>query len=223
MSYVIQAVLSNAQHPEYGQVTIPFPIPNQNYDCTIELLEPLEIGDTLRQDCQVDELDSFYTVLNALIGTQVTLDELDYPALLETIEHHITEYGVAEFVVGQYGNFDRLVIRALSQAKRAHPDITLMLMTPYYPVNRKVDLPEAFDALFYPPDLEAVPKRLAIIRANRYMVERSDFLIAYVRHPASNAKELLEYAGTGKRKGKIHITNLAEEQIPLPKKTDDVI
>ena len=32
MSYVIQAVLSNAQHPEYGQVTIPFPIPNQNYE-----------------------------------------------------------------------------------------------------------------------------------------------------------------------------------------------
>lgn len=34
MNYVIQAVLSNARHPEYGQVTIPFPIPNQNYDCT---------------------------------------------------------------------------------------------------------------------------------------------------------------------------------------------
>lgn len=85
MSYVIQAVLSNAQHPEYGQVTIPFPIPNQNYDCTIELLEPLEIGDTLRQDCQVDELDSFYTVLNALIGTQVTLDELDYDRKREAI------------------------------------------------------------------------------------------------------------------------------------------
>ena len=146
-----------------------------------------------------------------------------YPTLLETIERHITEYGVSEFVVGQYGNFDRLVIRALSQAKRAHPDITLMLMTPYYPVNRKVDLPEEFDALFYPPDLETVPKRLAIVRANRYMVERSDFLIAYVRHPASNARELLEYAGTGKRKGKIHITNLADEQISLPKKTDDVI
>ena len=88
------------------------------------------------------------------IGHRETPDQV-YPALLETIEHHITEYGVAEFVVGQYGNFDRLVIRALSQAKRAHPDITLMLMTPYYPVNRKVDLPEAFDALFYPPDLEA--------------------------------------------------------------------
>ena len=83
------------------------------------------------------------------IGHRETPDRV-YPTLLETIERHITEYGVSEFVVGRYGNFDRLVIRALSQAKRAHPDITLMLMTPYYPVNRKVDLPEAFDALFYP-------------------------------------------------------------------------
>ena len=81
------------------------------------------------------------------IGHRETSDRV-YPTLLETIERHITEYGVSEFVVGQYGNFDRLVIRALSQAKRAHPDITLMLMTPYYPVNRNVDLPEAFDALF---------------------------------------------------------------------------
>lgn len=31
MRYVLQVVLSNAQHPEYGQATIPFPIPNQNY------------------------------------------------------------------------------------------------------------------------------------------------------------------------------------------------
>lgn len=78
MGYVIQAVLSSAQHPEYGQITIPFPIPREEYDHTIELLEPLGIGDTLRQDCQVDELDSFYTVLNELTGKSVTLDELDY-------------------------------------------------------------------------------------------------------------------------------------------------
>ena len=49
------------------------------------------------------------------IGHRETPDRV-YPTLLETIERHITEYGVSEFVVGQYGNFDRLVIRALSQA-----------------------------------------------------------------------------------------------------------
>ena len=43
------------------------------------------------------------------IGHRETPDQV-YPALLETIEHHITEYGVSEFVVGRYGNFDRLVI-----------------------------------------------------------------------------------------------------------------
>ena len=63
------------------------------------------------------------------IGHRETPDRV-YPTLLETIERHITEYGVSEFVVGQYGSFDRLVIRALSQAKRTHPDITLMSSTP---------------------------------------------------------------------------------------------
>ena len=61
------------------------------------------------------------------IGHRETPDRV-YPTLLETIERHITEYGVSEFVVGRYGNFDRLVIWALSQAKRAHPDITNALI-----------------------------------------------------------------------------------------------
>ena len=26
MGYVLKAVLSSAQHPEYGQITVPFPI-----------------------------------------------------------------------------------------------------------------------------------------------------------------------------------------------------
>lgn len=29
---MIQAVLSNADHPEYGVATIPFPIPKEQYD-----------------------------------------------------------------------------------------------------------------------------------------------------------------------------------------------
>ena len=49
------------------------------------------------------------------IGHRETPERV-YPPLLETIVRHIAEYGVSEFVVGQYGNFVRLVIRALSQA-----------------------------------------------------------------------------------------------------------
>ena len=80
MSYVIKAVLSSAAHPEHGEVTIPFPIPDQEYGQTLELLAGLELGDALEQDCRVEEQDSWYDVLNALEGTAVNVDELDYLA-----------------------------------------------------------------------------------------------------------------------------------------------
>ena len=39
----MQAILSNAQHPEYGEVTIPFPIGENEYGCCLELLGKMEI------------------------------------------------------------------------------------------------------------------------------------------------------------------------------------
>lgn len=80
MSYVIKAVLSNPQRPGYGLVTVPFPIPDQEYDHTMDLLSALEIGDALERDCRVDEQESNYPVLDALSGTAVNVDELDYLA-----------------------------------------------------------------------------------------------------------------------------------------------
>ena len=41
MSYVIKAVLSNPQRPECGQITIPFPIPVDQYEQTIEMLRAM--------------------------------------------------------------------------------------------------------------------------------------------------------------------------------------
>jgi len=57
--------------------------------------------------------------------------------------------------------------------------------------------------------MEDVPRKLAIIRANRYMVDHVDFLIAYAWHPASNARELVEYAEKKMKKRVIQVTNLA--------------
>ncbi|MFR8531365.1 MAG: hypothetical protein ACLVDB_09630 [Anaeromassilibacillus sp.] len=42
---MMKAVLSNADHPEYGVVTIPLPVPRNQYDHCVALLEALEIGD----------------------------------------------------------------------------------------------------------------------------------------------------------------------------------
>ena len=63
---MIQAVLGNPHHPEYGVATIPFPIPHDQYAHCMELLEALEIGDAVKADCQVEEIDSFYSVLKRM-------------------------------------------------------------------------------------------------------------------------------------------------------------
>ncbi len=133
------------------------------------------------------------------------------PHLAETIERHIVELGVTEFVVGGYGAFDRMAARQLAAAKNRHPEINIMLLTPYHPSERKIYLPTGFELGFYPPGMDSVPKRLAIVRANRYMIEHSDYLIAYVWHPASNARELLEYAQRLDMQGRISIDNLADK------------
>ena len=77
---MMQAVLSNAGHPEYGVATIPFPIPREQFDHCIELVEALEIGNTSIRDCHVDEIRSAWPVLTRLEGRTVNLDELDYLA-----------------------------------------------------------------------------------------------------------------------------------------------
>ena len=77
---MMKAVLSNADHPEYGVAAIPLPVPRNQYDHCVALLEALEIGDASEADCRLDSLDSAWPVLNQLVCTKVNLDELDYLA-----------------------------------------------------------------------------------------------------------------------------------------------
>ena len=77
---MIQAVLSNPSHPEYGVATIPFPIPHDQYAHCMELLGALEIGDAVKADCKVTKIDSFYTVLKRTEMLTVNVEELNYLA-----------------------------------------------------------------------------------------------------------------------------------------------
>ena len=126
------------------------------------------------------------------------------------VERHITEYGVTDFVVGRYGRFDALAAKCVKVAKKRHPEVTLTLLLPYHPYDRPTPTPPGFDGTFYPPGMETVPKRAAIVRANQYVVDNSDYLIAYVRHSVSNAWDLVEYAKRSKKQGRIKITLLPQ-------------
>ena len=77
---IIHAVLGNPNHPEYGVAIIPFPIPHDQYTHCMELLEALEIGDAVKSDCQVQEINSFYSVLKRTEMLTVNVEELNYLA-----------------------------------------------------------------------------------------------------------------------------------------------
>lgn len=131
-----------------------------------------------------------------------------FPALMDAVEQHIIQYNVTEFIVGNYGGFDRMAAKAVIKVKERHPDVSLLMLIPYHPTERPVELPQGFDNTFYPPGMESVPRRFAIVRANRYVVDNTDYLIAYVWHPASNARNLVEYAKKRARRKLISITCL---------------
>lgn len=78
-------------------MTIPLPIPREQYDHCIELVNALEIGSVVASDCHVNEICKGWPVFYRLEGMQVNLDELDY--LAKRLE---------SFDVGEYAQFQAM-------------------------------------------------------------------------------------------------------------------
>ena len=127
-------------------------------------------------------------------------------SLLEkAIEELIINGKVDPFYVGSQGQFDRMALSVLRELKEAYPQIQYTIVLAYIPGARTVyddDMPTV-----YPEGLELVPKKFAIVNRNRWMVEQSEYLIAYVQHSWGGAAQTLTYA---KRRG-IQISNLADQ------------
>jgi hypothetical protein len=123
------------------------------------------------------------------------------------VEQHLRQ-GVDIFYVGNRGRFDSLAATAMNRVKQFHPNLKLYLVLAYHPEGRVVDLSDRFDNSYYPP-LENVPRKYAIVRANRYMVDTADSIICYVKH-IGNTRNLLEYAQRRQKKEGIIIENVAE-------------
>ena len=140
-------------------------------------------------------------------------DERLLPRLELTLERLIAEENVCYFYVGGYGGFDRIATVAVKRAKQKYPDTTLMLVLPYHPAEHPTEAPDGFDGTYHPEGLESTPRRYAIVRTNQIMVDTCDWLICYVRHGASNSRNLLEYAQLREAKGLIQIINIEESEV----------
>lgn len=114
---------------------------------------------------------------------------------LEHTVGDLIQRGATTFYLGGYGGFDRLVASILRNISANNPTVESILVLPY--LNREAE-DDLYDGTIYPP-LESVPKRLAIIKRNEWMVDHADVIVAYVLHDWGGASAMLQYAI---RKGK---------------------
>lgn len=115
------------------------------------------------------------------------------------------------FLVGGMGEFDGMCSSAVRRAKRKYPnkEIRLELVLPYLTQelnDNKLYYKTSFDDVVIPIELAGVHYKSAITKRNRWMVEQSDWLIAFVYRDFGGAYTTLHYA---EKKG-LKIINLAK-------------
>ena len=128
-----------------------------------------------------------------------------YPKLVHTIEDLIVNRDVDNFMVGNQGGFDSMVLKALREMKKAHPYISYGVVLAYMP--REKQIYEFYDPTetFLPEGIETVPKRFAISWRNKWMVRESQIVVCFITHSWGGAAQFVEYA----QKRNTNIINVA--------------
>lgn len=116
------------------------------------------------------------------------------PELIGCIKKLIMENNAKVFYVGTQGEFDRIVWNTLSILKNKYPHINCYKVLAYLPTNKEY----GGEDTIYPEGLETVPRKLAIIKRNEWMINNSDMIVSYVRH-SGGADTFVDLA---RRKGK---------------------
>lgn len=110
--------------------------------------------------------------------------------LRETIILLIQEKGVTNFYIGNHGNFDKMVLSVLKELSKLHPEIRYAVVLAYLTQQTNEDY---FNTV-YPEGIESVPKRFAIDFRNKWMVEQSDIVVAYICRSIGGAAKFTDMA-----------------------------
>ena len=121
----------------------------------------------------------------------------EYEHKLLSLLQELIGDGNTEFFLGEYGAFDAFAYECCKKFKATHPNVKLIFVTPYispeYQKNHLNYQEKRYDHMIY-PSLENVPPKFAISRRNKWMVQKSDLVIAYIRHDWGGAYKTYQYA-----------------------------
>lgn len=107
----------------------------------------------------------------------------------------ITEKGVTTFYTGGMGNFDNSFSSAVKNLKKEFHNIKLCLVVPYLTKNLTINqeyYKTIYDEVFV-PDINHYYKSAITLR-NRWIVDRSDYIISGVYHTFGGAYIAMKYA-----------------------------
>lgn len=116
-----------------------------------------------------------------------------FPELEAAVRALIEQRGADTFYVGSQGRFDAMAARALRGLQPAYPHVRWFVVLAY-PPGTPGDAPPAGAQTLYPEGLETVPRRLAIVRRNRWMIQHCQAVVAYVARPFGGAAQSVEAA-----------------------------
>ena len=126
-----------------------------------------------------------------------------HPAVAVKLIELISKHGVDRFYVGAQGDFDHYTVNALIEVKMLFPHIDINIVLPKIPDTLPKWGPAEYTIV--PEGIENAPPRFAIDKCNRWMLEKSDYVIGYVTRRFGGAAKYLREA---EKKGKT-VINLA--------------
>ena len=128
------------------------------------------------------------------------------PILRAAIINLIENENVTLFYVGNNGNFDSMVRRTLKSLKSSYSYIRYAVILAYMPQNRNQESHNDYSDTIFPDEFENVLPKYAITERNKWMLNRSDYVVSYITHTWGGAAQFKKLA---EKKGKI-VINLAE-------------
>ena len=129
--------------------------------------------------------------------------------LAPIVRELLTEGRFISFLIGRHGDFDEY---AASIIKRIQKDTgkenSEMILVLPYAVADMTYYEAYYDSIIIPDDLHGLHPKNTIFAKNKWMVEQSDLVLAYVTHPKGGAYKAMKYAeGLNKK-----IINFSEEK-----------
>ena len=102
-----------------------------------------------------------------------------------------------EFLLGGYGNFDAYALRFGLELKKSNNALKLTLVSPYidwsYLKKQGEYVKTVYDDVIF-PEIDNVPKRFAISKRNKWIVDASDFIVTFIQHKYGGAYSAYHYA-----------------------------